>query len=156
MKTYILDPDKVYPPLKAPRWPVRRRSMVAADPAHDDDDALHDEDFALERKAAVDPLEERVLWESMLQELDFQKNRWFLWDPGLEQWEALSDERVTMILRSYEFTDPEERRRIKRLFRERSRNSTRIDHKKGEGMGYPFDPERVAKWKPPPEQGNLL
>jgi hypothetical protein len=150
MKKYILDPNKTFTG-KPPLWPSKQRPGTGVTEPDVDDYALHDEDLVMDQRIGVDPVEERAIWEDMLQELDFQKGVWYLWDTDNEQWQEIEDDRAVTVLRSYGFSDPADRKFITRMFRDRSRNSSRIKHEEGEDMGWPFDPERLAAMKPPPE-----
>jgi hypothetical protein len=162
MKSYRLNPNKAFSVIYVGEvficrntvlWPPRGRKFFGAPPpaaADDFEDAFHDEDLVDLR-----PHIRTDIWEEILQEVDFQQGRWFLWDYELNpiRWSLISDERAQQVLRSYGFKDPILRRQLARLFRYRTSKTNRIKHS-GEDMGYPFNPE----WRPKLKlaQGELL
>jgi hypothetical protein len=149
MRNYTLDLDKVFPGVQA-LWRIRPQLFNRAPQSNlVSNDALHDEDFVMEDRH-VDIEAERALWADMLQEIDFQKEQWYLWDAELECWNPISGERAIDLLRSYDLRDREQRKLVMRFFRFRSDNTNRIDHK-GEEMGRPFDPERLRAMIAPAE-----
>lgn len=68
-----------------------------------------------------------VDWEDLLADVDFQGKKWYLRDDQGD-WEAVAVTKVYDILKSMDITDPAEIAWVIRCFRERDKNTNRIEH----------------------------